>query len=131
MAILKHPDQFVFTHQSKIPFIFLATGSVILHQLSLSMDLDFFIMFSSISGVLGNIGQVSYAAANSFIDQLCEYRQSLGLPALSVNWGPISGAGVLERKSNIAANLAKHGHHALHYTTGTIILQASKVDNFK
>jgi hypothetical protein len=91
-----------------------------LHQLSLSMDLDFFIMFSSISGVLGNVGQVSYAAANSFMDQLCEYRRhKLGLPALSVNWGPISGTGVLERKSNIVTNLEKHGYHTLHYSTGT------------
>jgi hypothetical protein len=83
------------------------------------MDLDFFIMFSSLSGALGNIGQVSYAAANSFMDQLCEYRrQKLGLPALSVNWGPISGTGVLERKRNVASNLEKGGLRGLHYTTG-------------
>jgi hypothetical protein len=83
------------------------------------MDLDFFIMFSSISGVLGNVGQVAYAAANSFMDQLCEYRRhKLGLPALSVNWGPISGAGVLERNADITSILETNGFYSLHYTTG-------------
>ena len=83
------------------------------------MDLDFFIMFSSISGILGNVGQVAYAAANSFLDQLCEYRRhKLGLPALSVNWGPISGAGVLERNAGITSILETAGFYPLHYTTG-------------
>ena len=98
-------------------------GSVILHQLSLSMDLDFFIMFSSISGVLGNAGQVSYAAANSFLDQLCEFRRNkLGLPALSVDWGPIGGAGVLERNKNVSSLLETSGFHILHYTEGILKL---------
>ena len=84
------------------------------------MDLDFLIMFSSISGVFGNIGQASYAAANSFLDQLCEYRRNkLGLPALSIDWGPISGAGVLERDPHIASILKTYGFLALHYTQGT------------
>ena len=94
-------------------------GSVILHELSLTMDLDFFIMFSSISGILGNVGQVAYAAANSFLDKLCEYRrQKLGLPALSVNWGPISGAGVLERNTDLTSVFNAIGFYPLHYTTG-------------
>ena len=103
-------------------FLFPIIGSVILHQLSLSMDLDFFIMFSSVSGVLGNIGQVSYAAANTFLDHLCEYRRhKLGLPALSVNWGPISGAGILERNTDVSELLQNIGFYSLHYTTGTTI----------
>ena len=89
------------------------------------MDLDFFIMFSSISGVLGNAGQVSYAAANSFLDQLCEYRRNtLGLPALSVNWGPISGAGVLDRNKDISSILETSGFLPLHYTKGMLKLSA-------
>ena len=86
------------------------------------MDLDFFVMFSSISGVLGNIGQAAYAAANSFLDQLCEYRRhQLGLPALSVNWGPISGAGVLQGNSDMVLLLNSRGFFDLHYRTGTYI----------
>ena len=102
--------------------LYVALGSAILHELSLSMELDFFIMFSSISGILGNSGQVAYAAANSFLDQLCEYRRhKLGLPALSVNWGPISGAGVLERNTDITSILETTGFYTLHYTTGRLI----------
>ncbi|CAB4025205.1 Phthiocerol synthesis polyketide synthase type I, partial [Paramuricea clavata] len=94
------------------------------------MDLDFFIMFSSISGVLGNVGQVAYAAANSFMDQLCEYRRhKLGLPALSVNWGPIIGAGVLERNAVIASILEKHGFYTLHYTTAIEFLKRVLLEN--
>ena len=83
------------------------------------MDLDFFIMFSSISGVLGNVGQIAYSAANSFLDQLCEYRlHRLGLPGLSVNYGPISGAGVLERNADLTSVLEKGGFYSLHYAKG-------------
>ena len=108
-------------HRVLLIIVFYVTlGSAILHQLSLSMDLDFFIMFSSISGILGNVGQAAYAAANTFLDQLCEYRRhKLGLPGLSVNWGPISGTGVLERNTNnITSILEKAGFYSLHYTTG-------------
>ena len=105
-----------------VNFLFCIIGSIILHQLSLSMELDFFIMFSSVTGVLGNVGQVSYAAANTFLDHLCEYRRhKLGLPALSINWGPISGAGILERNKDVSELLQRIGFYSLHYSTGTTV----------
>ena len=65
-----------------------------LHQLTKDMDLDLFMMFSSISGVMGLPGLGNYAAANSFIDVLAYLRRAQGLPATSVAYGTWSGDGM-------------------------------------
>lgn len=81
-----------------------------LHKLSLKMDLDFFIMFSSIASMIFNVSQVSYSGANAFLDALASYRRNvLGIPGLSINWGPIGGAGVLTRQTNVTKLLSKMG----------------------
>ncbi len=64
-------------------------GARHLHDLTLDIPLDLFILFSSAASLLGSPGQGNYAAANSFLDGLALYRQSLGLPALAINWGTI------------------------------------------
>ncbi len=69
-------------------------GTWILHQLTQEIKLDFFVSFSSIASVWGSKGQAHYAAANHFLDVLAHYRHRLGLPALSVNWGPWAGGGM-------------------------------------
>ena len=50
-------------------------------------DLDFFIMLSSVSSVIGWPGQASYSSANNFLDRLALYRQSKGLVGSSINLG--------------------------------------------
>lgn len=62
-------------------------GTLLLHNLSLEHSLDFFVMFSSTTALLGSHYLAHYAAANSFLDAFAHYRRSLGLPALSINWG--------------------------------------------
>jgi acyl transferase domain-containing protein/NADPH:quinone reductase-like Zn-dependent oxidoreductase/NAD(P)-dependent dehydrogenase (short-subunit alcohol dehydrogenase family)/acyl carrier protein len=70
------------------------TGAWLLHTLTSNLDLDFFVMCSAGAALFGSPGQGNYAAANAFMDGLAYYRQSVGLPALSINWGPWSTIGM-------------------------------------
>ena len=79
-------------------------GAWHLHQATMRLDLDFFVLFSSVLSLWGGAGQGAYAAANSFLDALALYRRAQGLPATVFNWGPWEDAG---RWGTVAAALWK------------------------
>lgn len=70
------------------------TGGWNLHQLTKDLELDFFVLFSSVASLIGSPGQSNYGVANAGLDAIARYRHSLGLPALSINWGAWGESGM-------------------------------------
>jgi NAD(P)-dependent dehydrogenase (short-subunit alcohol dehydrogenase family)/acyl carrier protein len=68
-------------------------GAWNLHKLTAHQPLDFFVLFSSATALLGSPGQANHVAANTFLDTLAHYRTASALPTLSINWGVWANVG--------------------------------------
>jgi NAD(P)-dependent dehydrogenase (short-subunit alcohol dehydrogenase family) len=71
-------------------------GAWLLHAALTGTPLDFFVLFSSASAVLSSGMIALYAAGNAFLDALAHHRVARGLPAVSIDWGLWTGAGMAE-----------------------------------
>lgn len=92
-------DQWSSTIRSKVP------SSWNLHLLL--PDVDFFIMLSSVAGVLGHPGQTNYAAGNTFQDSLAHYRTYHGQNALSIDLGVMGDVGRVAETENLQRHLER------------------------
>lgn len=87
-------------------------GTWNLHQL-LGEDLDFFIMLSSIAGIIGTASQSNYAAGGAFQDAVARYRVGKGLPAVSIDLGAVKDVGYVAANEAVYERMEKMGHRLL------------------
>nr|AGH13577.1 type I polyketide synthase [bacterium symbiont of Plakortis simplex pPS11G3] len=78
-----------------------AQGALNLHHATAEHDLDYFVLFSSIASTFGNLGQINYSGASSFLDGLAAYRRKRGLPGFSYNLGPVTEVGMAARSLHV------------------------------
>ncbi|EGE80204.2 polyketide synthase, variant 2 [Blastomyces dermatitidis ATCC 18188] len=83
-----------------------AQGSQNLHDV-LPKDLDFFVMLSSLAGVMGGRSQANYAAGNTYQDALAKHRVANGLRAASFDIGGVLSVGFVAENQNYARNATK------------------------
>ena len=84
-------------------------GAINLHNATRHLQLQQFISISSISSIIGNVGQTNYVAANAFLAGFAHYRRRAGLPATTINLGVLQDVGVVSRDDDLAKILEAKG----------------------
>ena len=88
-------------------------GTLNLHIALEQSPLDFFVMTSSVSGILGTPGQSNYAAANSFLDSLARHRQWQGQKANSLILTMVLGIGYVAEHAELEENIKSKGIYGI------------------
>ncbi|KAI1613463.1 KR domain-containing protein [Exophiala viscosa] len=88
-------------------------GTWNLHNLTIGKKLDFFVMFSSISGIMGQHGQSNYSSANTFLDAFVQYRHSKDMAASSRDIGVMEDAGYVAENPAMLEGMRAAGFHTI------------------
>lgn len=105
----KDPNQFSQVFAPKI------NGTINLDLLTQSEPLDFFVIFSSVASIFGNVGQCDYSYANAFIDFFAEYREDLRRnnkragKTIAMNWSYWSEGGMSMNETSRDMTMRSHG----------------------
>ncbi|TVY20219.1 Highly reducing polyketide synthase FUM1 [Lachnellula arida] len=89
-------------------------GTWNLHKALEKESLDFLILFSSFSGLVGQWGQVNYNSGNTFLDAFVQYRHNLELPASVLDIGCVVDAGYVSENQSVLDTLLSTSLHGLH-----------------
>nr|ALQ32938.1 putative polyketide synthase [Fusarium sacchari] len=76
-------------------------------------DVDFFIMLSSINGIVGYASQSNYSAGGSYQDALAQWRVRIGLPAVSLDLCAVKTVGYVAETAGVAVRMQRAGHMLL------------------
>jgi acyl transferase domain-containing protein/NADPH:quinone reductase-like Zn-dependent oxidoreductase/acyl carrier protein len=94
-------------------------GAINLDAALEGQPLEFFVLYSSATTVIGSPGQGAYVAANAFLEGFARKRRAAGKPALSIGWGAISDAGIIARDKKLGERLRR--------TTGVVSIRSSEL----
>jgi hypothetical protein len=78
-----------------------------LHNRLPRTGVDFFIMLSSVVGLVGNASQAAYVAASLFLDAFASFRNQMGLPAVSLDLGRVVGVGFVAENEEAQRGVSK------------------------
>ena len=106
-------------------------GTWNLHQrFQAASSLDFFVILSSVAGIVGYASQSNYSAGGAYEDALARWRVSHGLPAVSIDLGAVKGVGYVAETAGVAGRMEKAGHMLLAEEKVLGVIESAILDPF-
>lgn len=110
-------DEFVKVLQPKV------AGTMNLYQVIKENTLDFFMMLSSITSIIGNMGQANYAAANHFMNRFASFLSKNNIPGYTFCWGPWAESGMAAGKDAVSNTMDTMGMKSIEKEQGLKIIE--------
>ncbi|NQY11876.1 MAG: acyltransferase domain-containing protein [Flavobacteriales bacterium] len=106
-----------------------AVGCWLLHEATKKMDLDHFVLHSSVGAIYGNPGRVSNAGANSFVDNFSSWRRGQNLPSTTINWGAINEFEITGESESASGLLKTQGWKTFNFDEAIWVLEQMLLNN--